>query len=62
LKLVKPTYSIISVGAKNQYKHPTKEALNNLGTVKSKVFRTDQKGTIVVNSTGTKITLSTEKK
>jgi competence protein ComEC len=62
LKLIKPTYSIISVGAKNQYKHPTREALNNLSAVKTKVFRTDQRGSIVVTSSGTKITLSTEKK
>jgi competence protein ComEC len=62
LKIAKPTYSIISVGAKNQYHHPTTETLNRLKAVKSIVYRTDQKGSIVVNSDGTKITIKTEKK
>jgi competence protein ComEC len=62
LKVAKPTYSIISVGAKNSYKHPTNEVLTRLKTINSKVYRTDQKGTIVVTSDGTKITITTEKK
>jgi competence protein ComEC len=62
LKVAKPTYSIISVGAKNAYKHPTNEVLARLKTINSKVYRTDQKGTIVVTSDGTKITITTEKK
>jgi competence protein ComEC len=62
LKVAKPTYSIISVGAKNSYKHPTNEVLKRLNTFKSKVYRTDQKGTIVVTSDGAKITIYTEKK
>ncbi|MHC0037921.1 ComEC/Rec2 family competence protein [Pseudoneobacillus sp. C159] len=62
LKVAKPTYSIISVGAKNSYKHPTNEVLTRLNTIKSKVYRTDQKGTIIVTSDGEKITISTEKK
>jgi competence protein ComEC len=62
LKVAKPTYSIISVGAKNSYKHPTNEVLTRLNTIKSKVYRTDQKGTIIVTSDGAKITITTEKK
>jgi competence protein ComEC len=62
LKVAKPTYSIISVGAKNSYKHPTNEVLKRLTTIKSKIYRTDQKGTIVVTSDGEKIIITTEKK
>lgn len=62
LNIVKPTYSFISVGAKNQYKHPTTETLNRLKAVKTNVYRTDQKGHIVVTSDGVKISIKTEKK
>ena len=42
---VNPKYSIISVGKNNRYGHPNKEALNNLED--SKVYRTDQDGSII---------------
>lgn len=62
LNVAKPTYSFISVGAKNQYKHPTMETLNRLKAIKSTVYRTDQKGNITVTSDGTKLLIKTEKK
>lgn len=62
LAIAKPTYSIISVGAKNQYKLPTSDTLNRLKDIKTNVFRTDLKGTITVTSDGKKISLKTEKK
>lgn len=62
LNATKPIYSIISVGAKNSYKHPTVQTLNRLKNVKSTVLRTDQKGHIVITSNGTKNTIKTEKK
>ena len=42
---IKPTYSIISVGKNNRYGHPNKEVLNNLDN--SKIYRTDQDGSIM---------------
>jgi len=42
---INPKYSIISVGKNNRYGHPNKEVLNNLN--KSKVYRTDQDGSIM---------------
>lgn len=48
---VKPKLSIISVG-KNSYGHPTREALDMLQTIGSKILRTDQKGNIEVVSDG----------
>ncbi|WP_316571345.1 ComEC/Rec2 family competence protein [Neobacillus sp. YIM B06451] len=63
LNASKPMYSIISVGANNQYKHPTADVLNRLKAAKSTVYRTDQKGSIVVTSNGLKIvSIKTEKK
>jgi len=62
LNLAKPTYSIISVGAKNSYKHPTTETLGRLTKLKSKIYRTDQNGTIKAVSDGQKISITTEKK
>ncbi len=42
---IKPTYSIISVGKNNRYGHPNKEVLENLAN--SKIYRTDEDGTIM---------------
>jgi competence protein ComEC len=61
LNVVKPKYAVISVG-KNSYGHPTKDVLNRFKSVKSTVYRTDQKGNIVISSTGTKLTVSTSKR
>jgi competence protein ComEC len=60
LKVVKPKYAVISVG-KNAYGHPTKDVLNRYKAVKATVYRTDQKGNIVISSTGTKISVSTSR-
>lgn len=42
---INPKYFIISVGKNNRYGHPNKEVLDNLN--KSKVYRTDQDGSIM---------------
>ena len=42
---IKPKYSIISVGKNNRYRHPNKEALDNLKD--SKIYRTDKYGSII---------------
>jgi len=45
LKKVNPKISVIEVG-KNSYGHPTNRALNGLALVGSRVFRTDNDGTV----------------
>ena len=46
INIIKPKYSIISVGLNNKYNHPSKETLNNLkNTI---IYRTDYDGTIEV--------------
>ena len=42
---INPKYSIISVGKNNRYGHPNKETLDNLKD--SKIYRTDQNGSIM---------------
>ena len=42
---IEPKYAIISIGMNNRYGHPNKEVLNNLE--QSKIYRTDQDGSIM---------------
>lgn len=48
LEAVKPREAIISVGAKNSYGHPTKEALDRLAQIGAVIHRTDQEGSVTV--------------
>ncbi len=47
LELTKPKFSVISVGAENEYEHPNTEVLDRLSEIQSEIFRTDKDGTIV---------------
>ena len=51
LEAVRPEVSIISVG-KNPYGHPTVVTLDKLRKIGSRVFRTDEQGTVEVTSDG----------
>lgn len=52
-----PKYSIISVGKNNRYGHPNKEVLNNLEN--SKIYRTDQVGSIMFKIKNNKLKIET---
>ena len=54
---INPNYSIISVGKNNRYGHPNKEVLNNLSD--SKIYRTDQDGSIMFNIKKNKLRIKT---
>ena len=54
---INPKYSIISVGKNNRYGHPNKEVLNNLEN--SKVYRTDQDGSIMLRIKNNKLKIET---
>ena len=54
---IKPKYSIISVGKNNRYGHPNKEVLNNLED--SKIYRTDQDGSIMFKIKKNKLKIKT---
>jgi len=55
LSVVRPGYALISVGAKNSYHHPTEETLGRLAAVGATILRTDQEGTILFRSDGTRL-------
>lgn len=56
LEAVSPDYAVISCGEDNSYGHPHAETLNNLRAMGVKVFRSDEQGTIVAVSDGSRIT------
>lgn len=61
LKAVSPQYAAISVGAGNDYGHPTPSTLARLQKAGVTVLRTDQSGTIVFTSDGKSLNETTEK-
>jgi len=61
LRAVKPSLAVISVGKNNIYKLPDSSTLTKLKTAGVKTLRTDQSGTIIIESDGDKITYQTEK-
>lgn len=52
LNQVKPQIAIISVGANNQYKHPSTEVLTRLKDLNINIYRTDEYGSILLESNG----------
>ncbi len=61
LNEVQPQISVISVGKDNKYGHPTKTTINKLEKIKTKIYRTDENGTITITSDGKKCIVTTEK-
>jgi competence ComEA-like helix-hairpin-helix protein len=57
---IKPEIALISCGARNRYGHPAEETLERLAGVGARVYRTDQHGTIHLESDGTSITVTAE--
>ena len=54
---INPKYSIISVGKNNRYGHPNKEVIDNL--IDSKIYRTDQDGSIMFKIKNNKLKIET---
>ena len=54
---INPKYSVISVGKNNRYGHPNKEVLENLKD--SKIYRTDQDGSIMFKIKNNKLEIET---
>jgi competence protein ComEC len=52
LDAVAPIFAAISVGAHNRYGHPTQDALDRLAAHGTKIYRTDEVGTITFVSDG----------
>lgn len=54
---VSPYYAVISSGKDNKYGHPNNETLDTFDRFKIETLRTDEKGTIIFESDGEKMTL-----
>ena len=54
---INPKYSIVSVGKNNRYGHPNKKVLNNLND--SKIYRTDQDGSVMFKIKNDKLQIKT---
>ena len=59
LDKVNPSFAAISVGKNNIYKHPASSTLEKLNKMGIKVYRTDLDGTILFESNGKDISVST---
>lgn len=59
LKAATPEYVVISCGADNSYGHPHAGPMNDFRSMGVKLFRTDEQGTIVVESDGNSLTWNT---
>ena len=55
--VINPKYSIISVGKNNRYGHPNDSVLQNLND--SKIYRTDQDGSIMFKIKNNKLEIET---
>ncbi len=55
LAAVKPRAAVISVGARNQYGHPSKDVLRALVNAGAEVLRTDQAGTVIARTNGVRL-------
>ncbi len=52
LNQTRPDIAIISVGLNNQYNHPSEDVLNRLKNLNTTVYRTDEDGSLLVESDG----------
>jgi competence protein ComEC len=59
LKAVAPQYTVISCGADNKYGHPDSETYSRLCEYSENVYRTDEDGTVIFESDGKGISVST---
>lgn len=58
---VQPKYSIIMVGKDNSYKLPKQETIDKFKNIGSEIYRTDENGTIEINSNGVDINVNVAK-
>lgn len=61
VKALNAKYSAISVGEDNKYGHPKQETLERLNEINSQINRTDTDGSIIYETDGTDIAVTTSK-
>jgi len=52
IKLLRPAIAVISVGSKNNYGHPHGTTIATFRNLATRIYRTDQNGTILIESDG----------
>ena len=52
LQTVSPKYALISAGIMNKFRHPSKEVLDRLRKLHTKILRTDELGASIISSDG----------
>jgi competence protein ComEC len=55
LEAARPALAVISVGARNPFRHPTPEALARLQAVGARIYRTDRDGAIILETDGVRL-------
>lgn len=58
LDVVNPKYVVIGVGKDNKFGHPSEITIQNLQ--KSKIYRTDEMGEIIIKTDGQKIEIKSQ--
>lgn len=61
LQAVDPMFAVASCGENNEYGHPHKETIERLSMIDCPLFRTDTMGTIVAETDGEHLQISTER-
>ncbi len=61
LSWLHPLYATISVGAKNTYGHPSSQTIQDLMQIGSKIYRTDQNGSIYLVTDGKTMSISSDR-
>ena len=60
LAAVRPEYAAVSCGALNDYGHPAEKTLRRMHDAGCKVYRTDLDGTVLFETDGSRITVTTD--
>lgn len=59
IESVSPKYAVISVGKFNDYNHPSKSTISLLNNLNIKTYRTDEYGTVIIETDGKHINILT---
>ena len=58
MKAISPEYAVITCGTSNKYGHPNKETIETLEKLNIAIYRTDERGDIVLNLTDEEMVLA----
>jgi competence protein ComEC len=58
LSATRAAVAVISVGARNPFRHPTPEALGRLEAAGARIYRTDRDGAVILETDGTTLSIT----